>query len=162
MPPPPLPELRRGRHARRRSLTLPLARCVLFSDLRHIWSPTASSLLLLQPQFHRHFSFIELTPHRTSAAPRGHRRQPPTPPPNPDPVQPELHRDPLVLLSPSNFVFPHPSAIPRSAGELQAPPPLGLPSNRRYKASPPRSRSPEAPHKPAETLRLLPRHPLAP
>jgi hypothetical protein len=74
----------------------------------------------------QHFPFPSVDPRRTSAATPGRRRQPPTPPPSPDPVLLEHRRDPLVLPSPSNFIFPHPNIISRSAGELKAPPPLGL------------------------------------
>jgi hypothetical protein len=36
------------------------------------------------------------------------------------------HRDPLQLTDPPNFISLHPSSIFHSAGELKAPPPLGL------------------------------------
>jgi hypothetical protein len=74
----------------------------------------------------QHFLFPSVAPRRTSAATLGRRRQPPTPPLSPDPVLLEHHRDPLVLPSPSNFVLPHPNIVSRSAGELEASPPLGL------------------------------------
>jgi hypothetical protein len=69
--------------------------------------------------------------HRTSAVPLDHRRPTPTFPLNPNPVQPYLRLDLLVLLSLFNFVFFHPSTLSHSAGELPAPPPLGLPSTHR-------------------------------
>jgi hypothetical protein len=74
----------------------------------------------------QHFPFPSVAPCRTSAATPGRRRQPPTPPPSPNPVLLEHRRDPLVLPSPSNFTLPHPNIISRSAGELKAPLPPGL------------------------------------
>jgi hypothetical protein len=74
----------------------------------------------------QHFPFSSVAPRRTSTATPGRRRQPPTPPSSPDPVLLEHRHDPLVLPGPSNFILPHPNIVSRSAGELKAPPPLGL------------------------------------
>jgi hypothetical protein len=65
-------------------------------------------------------------PRRSAAAACAHRRQPPTPPLTCDPVLKKHHRDPLQLADPSNFAFLHSSSIFHSAGELKAPPSLGL------------------------------------
>jgi hypothetical protein len=92
---PPLPELRRGRHARCRSLTLPLAHCVLFSNLKHVLSPHCILSSIPATTISPTFLSLDPAPHRTSATPPGHRRQPPTPPPDPDPVLLEDHRDSL-------------------------------------------------------------------
>jgi hypothetical protein len=160
-PTPSLPELRRGRHARRRSLTLPLTRCVLFSNLKHVLSPQC--ILSFAPATIISPTFLSPNPapHRTSAAPPGHRHQPPTPPPVPDPVLLEHHRDSLQLINPPNSIFSNPSVVPHSAGELPAPSPLGLLSTRRHRAVPPLPKAPTAPHQSVEAPRLLSRHPPA-
>jgi hypothetical protein len=96
------------------------------------WAPSTSRSYPRIPSclhattFPRPFPLPSTTPPRTSAIVSGRRRQPPTPPPSPNPVLLEHHRDPLVLPSPTNFILPRPNIISRSAGELKAPPPLGL------------------------------------
>jgi hypothetical protein len=65
-------------------------------------------------------------PRRRAAAACAHSRQPSTPPLTRDLVLEKHHRDPLQLTDPSNFAFLHPCSIFHSAGELKAPPPLGL------------------------------------
>jgi hypothetical protein len=86
----------------------------------------------------------------TSAAPSGHRRQPTTPLPIPSPALLEYHRDSLQVSDPSNFTFPHPSIITRSAGELKLRRRSASPSTRRYRAPQPQPRAPAAPHHPVE------------
>jgi hypothetical protein len=76
--------------------------------------------------FRRPSLFPSAAPRRSAAAACAHRRQPPTPPLTHDPVLEKHHRDPLQLTDPLNFAFLHPSSIFHSAGELSAPPPLGL------------------------------------
>jgi hypothetical protein len=56
-------------------------------------------------------------PHRTSAAPTVHRRQPPSLPLNPNLVLLEHRHDPLVLSSPINFTLSHPSFIFHSSDQ---------------------------------------------
>jgi hypothetical protein len=82
--------------------------------------------------------------------------------PGSNPVLPEHHRDPLVLLSPSNFGFSHRSTTLHSASELRASSSLGLPSTRRCKASPPRPRAPTAPRHLPEAIPHLLHHPPSP
>jgi hypothetical protein len=124
--------------------------------------------LLVHSFLHCTHTFCSFSPapttslHPTSAASPGHRRQPPTPPPGSNPVLPEHHRDPLVLLSLSNFGFSHRSTTLHSAGELQAPPSLGLPSTRRYRASPPRPRAPTTPSHLPKSIPPLLHHPPSP
>jgi hypothetical protein len=118
-PTPPLPELRRAA-TRTASVPAPaLAQTHLLLDSERILELLTHLLL----RSHTPISLVPsapITPPRpTSAAPPGHHRQPPTPPPNSDPVLLEHHRDSLQLIDPPNFVFLHPSVVPRSAGELQ-------------------------------------------
>jgi hypothetical protein len=160
-PTPSLPELHRGRHACRRSLTLPLARCVLFSNLKHVLSPHCILSFAPATTISPTFLSPDPAPHRTSAAPPGHRRQPPTPPLDPDPVLLEHHRDSLQLIDPPNSIFSHSSVVPHSTGELPVPPPLGLLSTRRHRAVPPPPKAPTALHQSVEAPRLLPHHPPA-
>jgi hypothetical protein len=95
-------------------------RCVLSSDLRHVWMPYCIFSSAPATQSHRHLSFTELTPHRTSAVAPDHRRQLPTPPPNPNPTLLEHHRDSLQLIDPPNSIFLHRSVVSHSAGELRS------------------------------------------
>jgi hypothetical protein len=154
-PAPTLPTLRRRRpssHAPRRCCQLQLARVVPLLALRH-----AQQLLpdLLNT---RKDSFSTATfPPKLTLSPDSRRHSwPPSTAAHtasePDPVLPEHRRDPLVLLSPSNFVFPHRSTIPRSASELQFHRRSASPSPRRYRASSPQPRAPAAPHQPVEAL----------
>jgi hypothetical protein len=81
---------------------------------------------------HTHALFLQpslspsAAPRRSAAATCAHRRQLHTPPLTRDLVLEKHHGDPLQLTDPSNFAFLHPSSIFHSAGELKAPPPLGL------------------------------------
>jgi hypothetical protein len=109
-------------------------------------SCTTTFVTHLITSFPRHFSFPTTAPHRTSAAASGRRRQPPTPLSIASPALLEHRRNSLQLTDPSNFAFPHPSIIPRSAGELKLRRRSASPLTRRYKAPQPQPRAPAAPH----------------
>jgi hypothetical protein len=119
-PPPPEPP------AARRRRQLLLTHAMPLPALRHAQQRHHDLRYSLKHFFPRHFSFPTTAPHRTSAAPSGRRRQPPTPLPIPSPALLEHRCDSLQLTDPSNFAFPHPSIIPRSAGDLKLRRPLGL------------------------------------
>jgi hypothetical protein len=66
--------------------------------------------------------------------------------PDSNPMLPKHHRDPLVLLSTSNFIFSHRSTTLRSAGELQFRRRSASPSPHRCRAVSPQPSAPVAPH----------------
>jgi hypothetical protein len=102
-----------------------------------------------------HFLLPSIAPPRTFAAILGLRRQPPTQPLSRDPVLLEHRCDSLQLIDQSNFIFPHPSIIPRSTGELKFRRRSASPSTRRYRAPQPQSRAPAALHQSPEAIQLL-------
>jgi hypothetical protein len=117
---------RPSRHACRRHRQLLLAHATPLPALRHAQQWHHDLCYSLKHFFPRHFSFPTTAPHRTSAAPSGRRRQPPTPLPIPNPALLEHRRDFLQLIDQSNFTFLHPSIIPRSASDLKLRHPLSL------------------------------------
>jgi hypothetical protein len=138
-PTPPLPRLRwpllpsPRRAAVARAATTPAGRqLLLLRDHAFFWTPSTSwsypriLSCLHATTFPRPFPLPSTTPHQTSATASGRHHQPPTPPSSLDPVLLEHRYDQLVLPSPSNFILLHPNIVFRSAGELNAPPPLGL------------------------------------
>jgi hypothetical protein len=116
-----------------RAATTPAGRqLLLLRDHAFFWTPSTSwsyphiPSCLHATTFPRPFPLPSTTPRRTSAIASGRRHQPPTPPPSPNPVLLEHRHNPLVLPSPTNFILPRPNIISHSAGELKAPPLLGL------------------------------------
>jgi hypothetical protein len=91
-PPPPEPP----RLPSACQLPLPCNHAFFWTPSTSLSSPRTRSCICTRP-FCSLFSVPTTAPHRTSAAPSGRRRQPPTPLPIPDPVLLEHRHDPLVL-----------------------------------------------------------------
>jgi hypothetical protein len=91
-----------------------------------------------------------------------HSRQPSPPLPILDPDHKQDPRRSLILLDPSKLAPMHQNHRTVAPASLFPPPSLGLPSIHRYKASPPRSTAPSAPHHPPEAIQPLLHRPPSP
>jgi hypothetical protein len=81
------PSSDRDRHARRWPPAPAITHCALSSTRSTSWSSQYTSSYVPAPTFPRPILFPTTAPHRTSSVASARRRQQPTPPPIPDPVQ---------------------------------------------------------------------------
>jgi hypothetical protein len=126
-----------------------------FKALSTSWSFPRTPSCAHTSAFPRDFLFPTTTPRRSTAAASARYRPPPPPPPSHDPVLLEHHCNSLQLTDPPNFPFPHPSVVPRSAGELELHHRSASPSTRRHTAPQPQPRVLAALQHPAEAIQLI-------
>jgi hypothetical protein len=152
---PRCPEPPAGRHAPHHRRQLLLTCIMPLLALRHAQLLLCDLLYYLEHPRPQHFLFPSLIPHRTSAAPTAHRRQPLSLPLNLDPVLPQHRSDPLMLYSPSNFALPLPSPVLHSSGQYEPRAALGSSWAARSEPSCATITPQLALHQPREALRPL-------